>query len=100
MTREKPRIPTATGDVPRHRSYWHWLQYMRSKAGAFHGVNEARLRQSQKHLFLCQSAARVSEPAAAPVGRQFGCSERHVRRLAAEEETQILMAEVFRPHPL
>jgi hypothetical protein len=30
--------------------------------------------------------------------RKIGCSERHVRRLAAEPETQFLIMEALRPH--
>src|ERR1039457_4394156 len=42
--------------------------------------------------------ARLAGQGTRATARQIGCSERYVRRLAEEPETQFLITEVLRPH--
>src|ERR1035441_5417325 len=42
--------------------------------------------------------ARLAGQGTRATARQIGCSERYVRRLAAEPETQFLITETLRPH--
>src|ERR1039458_6028901 len=42
--------------------------------------------------------ARLAGQGTSATDRQIGCSERYVRRLAEEPETQFLITETLRPH--
>jgi len=55
----------------------------------------SRAQKEQKRRVV--AVAKVARQGTKATARQLGCSERHVRRLAAEPETQFLITEILRP---
>src|ERR1035438_10322923 len=55
-------------------------------------------RAEKEHKRHAVAFARLAGPGTRATARQIGCSERYVRRLAAEPETQFLITEALRPH--
>ena len=55
-------------------------------------------RAEKEHKRHAVAVAKLVDQGTRATARRIGCSERHVRRLAAEPETRFLITEALRPH--